>query len=245
MATLLYLVHRMPYPPDKGDKVRSYHLLKHLTARHRVFLGTFIDDPDDERHVATVAAMTAGLHVARLRPRWARPASLAGLLSGEALTLRYYADAGLQRWVDQTCSRQRIDAVLVFSSTMAQFVRKLRNVPMLVDFVDVDSAKWDQYASMHRWPMSWVYRREGALLLAHERAVAARADHSFFVTENETALFRRLAPECTAMVESLSNGVDGEYFSVDPMRTSPFVPGYRTEGADAHLPLVFTGAMDY
>jgi hypothetical protein len=150
MANLLYLAHRLPYPPNKGDKVRSYHCSSTWTARHRVFLGTFIDDPDDERHVATVAAMCADLHIARLRPQWARPASLAGLLSREALTLRYYADAGLQRWVDRTCARQRIDAVLVFSSTMAQYVRNLPHMPMLVDFVDVDSAKWDQYASMHR-----------------------------------------------------------------------------------------------
>jgi len=245
MANLLYLAHRLPYPPNKGDKVRSYHLLKHLVARHSVFLGTFIDDPDDERHVETLAAMCTDVHVARLHPRWARPASLAGLLTREALTLRYYADAGLQRWVDRTCARQRIDAVIVFSSTMAQYVRTLPHMPVLVDFVDVDSAKWDQYASMHRWPMSWVYRREGALLLAHERAVAARAEHSFFVTENETALFRRLAPECEAMVGSLSNGVDGDHFSVDPTRKSPFAPEHQAECTDEFLPLVFTGAMDY
>ena len=54
MANLLYLVHRLPFPPNKGDKVRSYHLLKHLAERHKVFLGTFIDDPDDEIHVSTV-----------------------------------------------------------------------------------------------------------------------------------------------------------------------------------------------
>jgi hypothetical protein len=65
MANVLYLVHRLPYPPNKGDKVRSYHLLKHLAARHRVFLGTFIDDPDDERHVDVVRGLCAELHIAR------------------------------------------------------------------------------------------------------------------------------------------------------------------------------------
>jgi hypothetical protein len=109
--------------------------------------------------------------------------------------LRYYADAGLQRWVDRTCAREPIDAVLVFSSTMAQYACNHPHLPMLVDFVDVDSAKWDQYASMHRWPMSWIYRREGALLLAHERAVALGPSTRFFVTENEAQLFRRLAPD--------------------------------------------------
>lgn len=68
MANILYLVHRLPYPPNKGDKVRSYNLLKHLATQHRVYLGTFIDDPDDEPHIATVRALCADVHVARLDP---------------------------------------------------------------------------------------------------------------------------------------------------------------------------------
>ena len=153
MANILYLVHRLPYPPNKGDKVRSYHLLKHLAARHRVFLGTFVDDPDDEVHLDTVRALCAGLHSVRLHPKPARIASLAGLVTGEALTLRYYRDTGLQRWVAQTAAAERLDAVVVFSSSMAPYAEGL-GLPTLVDFVDVDSAKWTQYAANHRWPMS-------------------------------------------------------------------------------------------
>jgi sugar transferase (PEP-CTERM/EpsH1 system associated) len=236
MANLLYLVHRMPYPPNKGDKVRSYHLLKHLAEKHQVYVGTFIDDPDDAVHIDKLRALCAGLHVAPLNPVRARIDSLAGLLHGEALTLRYYRDAGLQRWVQQTVQRERIDAVVVFSSSMAQYADKL-GLPMLVDFVDVDSAKWTQYADQHRWPMSWLYRREGQQLLAYERAIASRSERAFFVTEKETALFRSLAPECTDQVEAVSNGVDADYFAPDPARASPFAAG--------ELPIVFTGAMDY
>src|SRR4051794_28449191 len=125
MANLLYLVHRLPYPPNKGDKVRSYHLLRHLAARHRVFLGTFVDDPEDEVHVETVRALCAELHVERLRPARARVASLAGLASGQALTLHYYRDASLRRWVDAVAARERIDAAVVFSSSMAQYAEGL------------------------------------------------------------------------------------------------------------------------
>ncbi len=236
MANLLYLVHRMPYPPNKGDKVRSYHLLKHLVERHRVFVGTFIDDPDDEAHVDTLRALCAGLHVTRLHRGRARIGSLAGLLDGEALTLRYYRDAALARWVQETVRRERIDAVVVFSSSMAQYAQDL-GLPTLVDFVDVDSAKWTEYAERHRWPVSWLYRREGERLLAYERAVAARAGRSFFVTEKETALFRSLAPESAGLCEAMCNGVDAEYFAPDPARPSPYEP--------AELQVVFTGAMDY
>ncbi|WP_210544188.1 TIGR03087 family PEP-CTERM/XrtA system glycosyltransferase [Rhodoferax sp. PAMC 29310] len=245
MSNLLFLVHRLPYPPNKGDKVRSFNLLKHLTSRHRVFLGTFVDDPDDVPHIETVRAMCLDLHVARIHPRAAKLRSLTGLITNEALGLSYYHNADLQAWVKQTLAQNKIDAVVVFSSVMAQYFTSSpgnKSIPMLVDFVDVDSAKWTQYADNHQWPLSWLYRREGRQLLAYERAVAARAMHSFFVTENEVALFLAQAPECADKVDSLSNGVDGDYFSPDPARASPF----EGEGAQSgEIPLVFTGAMDY
>ncbi len=237
MANLLYLVHRMPYPPNKGDKVRSYHLLKHLVSKHRVFLGTFIDDSADEPYIDTLRALCAGMHVARLDQRSARLRSLRGLFEGQALTLRYYRDAGLAKWVDRTVRENDIGTAVVFSSSMAQYVEQRSDLRMLVDFVDVDSAKWSDYAQAHRGPLSWIYRREGRQLLSYERRVAARADASFFVTESETQLFRRLAPECAADVKAMCNGVDADFFAPDPQRCSPYP-------AD-EIALVFTGAMDY
>ncbi len=237
MANILYLVHRLPYPPNKGDKVRSYHLLKHLAARHKVFLGTFVDDPEDLRHVTTVGGFCSDLHVARLDPKFARIRSLNALLADDPLTLRYYRDSGLQNWVDATCGQQNIDAVVVFSSAMAQYVKAVTRLPVLIDFVDVDSAKWTQYAPNHRWPMSWLYRLEGRRLLAYEREISARATRSFFVTPAEAALFTRQAPECAVRVEALCNGVDADYFAPDDDRASPYAVG--------EIPLVFTGAMDY
>ena len=245
MGNLLYLVHRLPYPPNQGDKVRSYHLLRHLTGRHRVFLGTFVDDPDDEAHIDTVRELCPDLHVARLTPLTAKLRSLSGLLTHEALGLRYYHNAGLHGWVKQTLAKNRIDAIVIFSSVMAQYVEPMpgpTHPPMLVDFVDVDSAKWTAYAANHRWPLSWLYQREGERLLAYERAVAARSQRAFFVTQNETDLFRKMAPECAQQVEAMSNGVDSDYFSPTPGRLSPFEAG--PSGA-ALIPVVFTGAMDY
>lgn len=241
MGNLLYLVHRLPYPPNKGDKVRSFHLLRHLAAKHRVFLGTFVDDAQDEacldRYLDVLRPLCADVRVVRLAPRLARLRSLAGLFRGEALTLPYYRNAELQDWVDATLREREIDAAVIFSSAMAQYVRGRAAVRTLVDFVDVDSAKWTQYAGQHRWPMSWLYRREGERLLAFERSVAASAERSFFVTDNECALFLRSAPECAGRVEAVSNGVDADFFSPAHDLPSPFAAG--------ELALVFTGAMDY
>jgi sugar transferase (PEP-CTERM/EpsH1 system associated) len=234
---LLYLVHRLPYPPNKGDKVRSYHLLKHLARRHRVCLGTFVDDPDDERHLPAVRELCADVCAVPLTPRLARLRSLAGLAHGEALTLPYYRDAALAAWVARTVRERGIDTAVVFSSAMAQYVDATAQLRVLVDFVDVDSAKWTQYAASRPWPLSWLYRREGNLLLAFERATAARAGRSFFVTANEVELFRGLAPECSGRIDAVSNGVDADFFSPEHDLASPFPEG--------ELPVVFTGAMDY
>lgn len=245
MSNLLYLVHRLPFPPNKGDKVRSYHLLKHLTEHHRVFLGTFIDTPEDEVYVDTVRNLCPDLYVARIHPPWAKLRSLSGLLTQQALSLSYYKNGPLQAWVNQTLEQHKIDATVVFSSVMAQYVQPRPGVaqpPMLVDFVDVDSSKWTQYASAHHWPLSWLYRREGERLGVFECAVAARSKKSFFVTENETQLFKKMAPECADLAVAMSNGVDTDYFSPDPDRASPYLIRVLSS---ATVPVVFTGAMDY
>ncbi len=240
MANILYLVHRLPYPPNKGDKVRSYHLLKHLAAKHRVFLGTFVDDPEDEPHIDTVRRLCADLHVSRLNPITAKIRSLRALVDGRPLSLAYYADRAMRKWVAQIRANCQIDAVVVFSSAMGQYASQVGGAvdcPMLVDFVDVDSTKWSQYASNHRWPMSWIYAREGRRLLQYERQLASYARRSFFVTENEVALFRGLAPEVAGSVDAVGNGVDSDFFCPHPDYSSPFPTD--------ELPVVFTGAMDY
>ncbi len=236
---ILLLVHRLPYPPNKGDKVRSYHLLKHLSRRHEVHLASFVDDPDDWQHLPRLRELCADLHAEGLHPRRARLASLRGLFTGEALSLPYYRNAAFAAWVRDAQARVGFDAVVVFSSTMAQYASELlgQGVPMLVDFVDVDSAKWSDYAPEHAWPLSWLYRREGARLLAFEQAVAAKARCSFFVTAKEVELFRRLSPGQDLSLAASGNGVDADFFSPNPARLSPFKPD--------ELALVFTGAMDY
>jgi len=237
MEDLLYLVHRIPYPPNKGDKIRSYHILRHLAQRYRVFLGTFIDDPQDWQHVATLKALCAETRVLPLSPFAAKLRSLSGFVRNEPLSMPYYRDAAMQEWVDRTMTSRAIGKVLVFSSPMAQYVARFRGCRRVIDFVDVDSDKWRQYAAGKRWPMSAVYRRESRLLLEAERAIAQAFDSATFVSQPEAALFRRLAPASAGKIDHVDNGVDAAYFAPDPSMPNPYAPGM--------LPLVFTGAMDY
>jgi sugar transferase (PEP-CTERM/EpsH1 system associated) len=143
----------------------------------------------------------------------------------------------MQRWVTQTLSSRRVRKVLVFSAAMGQFVPVASGLHSVVDFVDVDSDKWTQYAASKPWPLSWLYRREGRTLLAWERKLAARSDAALFVSEAEARHFAQLAPESAARVSWFNNGVDTDYFS--PARD------YPNPYPAVSLPLVFTGAMDY
>lgn len=236
---LLFLSHRIPYPPNKGDKIRSYNLLRHLAKTHRVFLGAFVDDPADYAGVSALEQDCEQIFLRDLHPKFAKIFSLTGLLNGKPLTVPYYADRAMQAWVDQVLAEQGIDRVLIFSGAMAQYVmaEKYRKLTRVVDFVDVDSDKWRQYAAQHRWPMSWLYRREGRRLLCFERRVAANCNASFFVSQAEAELFKQLAPRQAERVAHAANGVDLSFY--DP--TLAFDNPYQLN----ELPIVFTGAMDY
>ena len=237
MENLLLLVHRIPYPPNKGDKIRSYHLLKHLAQHYRVHMATFVDDADDWQHVPKVEALCASSHFARLDPLASKLRSLGALLKGRALSFDYYRNAGLQDWVDNAMASHQIGRVVVFSSPMAQYAEQYPQARRVVDFCDIDSDKWRQYALQKSWPMSWVYRREADTLLTYERHVAASTDAALFVSDAEAALFRTMAPESGAKIGYFNNGVDTEYFSPERAYERPFGAGERA--------LVFTGAMDY
>ncbi|HJV74672.1 MAG TPA: TIGR03087 family PEP-CTERM/XrtA system glycosyltransferase [Noviherbaspirillum sp.] len=237
MEHLLLLVHRLPYPPNKGDKIRSYHLLAHLAQRFHVHLGTFVDDPDDWQHVETVKRLCGESHFAALNPFTAKLRGVKALTMNRPLTVDYYCDSGLQEWVRKVMAEQPISRVLVFSSAMAQYAAEIPNARRIIDFVDIDSDKWLQYAENIFWPMRWIYRREGELLLRYERKISKEFDASLFVSEAEAALFRQRAPESALKTGFFSNGVDTDYFSPSHTYTNPYQ-------ADEAV-IVFTGAMDY
>lgn len=237
MQNLLFLAHRIPYPPNKGDKIRSYHLLEYLATRYHIYLGTFIDDPQDWQYTGVLDAICAETCYLNLNPLFSKIKSAQGFLTQEALSLPYYKNNAMQAWVDNTLQKHAISKVLIFSSVMAQFIHETDTVEMLVDFVDVDSDKWRQYAEKKQGLAKWVYQRESTYLLKYEQAIAEKSKMSFFVSEQEAALFKTLAPTVKEKITHINNGVDTEYFSPDQNLPSPFQSDERT--------LVFTGAMDY
>lgn len=239
MSRLLFLSHRIPYPPNKGEKIRPYHILKHFSARHRVYLGCLVDDPADWAHAATVGRMCADAHFARIDPRLAKLSYVRGLLAGDPLSVAHFRHRGLQHWVDEVIERVRPEIVFVFSGNMMPYVldHAGRVRCLIADLADVDSEKWRAYADKASGPMRWLYRRETRLVAELERQAATAADWCTFVSEAEAELFRRLVPEHARRARGISNGIDTVHF--DP--ALPFPIPFAKERPT----YVFTGTMDY
>jgi len=234
---LLFLAHRIPFPPNKGDKIRAFNLLKALARDYRVYLGAFVDDMQDWKYESELREYCAEVFLLGLNSR-RKYQSLKGLLTGEALTLPYYRQSRLQHWVDQKLAEQQISRVFVYSSAMAQYVEgdAYKKLHRVIDFVDVDSEKWREYSERRVWPMSWLYRREARQLLAYDRKIAKNFDASVFVSVSEAKLFKQMAPESEQQITHINNGVDYHYFDPAEFYENPY--------PSAPI-LAFTGAMDY
>ncbi|MES2444750.1 MAG: TIGR03087 family PEP-CTERM/XrtA system glycosyltransferase [Pseudomonadota bacterium] len=233
MGDILFLAHRIPYPPDRGDKIRGFNILKYLSARKRVHLIAFADDPADLKHKGGLAKYTGNRSII-WRSKGQLAAGFQALLSHRPASLTAFDNQQIRASVDNLLARHAIDTIFVFSSQMAQYLPPRPRQKVIMDFVDMDSAKFAAYAQSSKGPMGWMLAREARLMLAHEKAVAARADASLFVSEAEAALFReRTGAQRVHVVE---NGIDTDQY--DP------AANFKRIDSMGRL-IVFTGQMDY
>jgi sugar transferase (PEP-CTERM/EpsH1 system associated) len=235
---VLFICHRIPYPPDKGEKIRAFHILKHLARRHTVHLAAFADQAADLGHAEALRPLVTGemLLLPLFKPA-ARVRMVQALLTGRPLSVSYFSSGALRRWVDAILKRHAIDRVVLFSSAMAPLFLDRRNFDpeqVTLDMVDVDSDKWLQYSGSAKWPLRWIYAREARTLLALERRAARRFGATLLVSPFEARTFAQLAPEARDRIHSVANGVD----------LSPRNPGPSPYAAD-EMPLVMVGTMDY
>ncbi len=248
---ILFLAHRIPFPPDKGDKIRSFQVLQYLSARHEVHLVCLIDNPRDVRAAEELRRTQPHLVYEELKPFAQRVRMLKALWQNKPLTVSYFYLPRLQRQLDALMARERFDALLVYSSTMAEYVRTCKIPLRVMDFCDLDSQKFKQYAEVTPPPFSWLYRFEGKRLARYEREAAQHFKHVLFINPQERLLFEKnLGGKNTAL---MSNGVDWAYYN-SPLEGSEGGVVHDKHNSK-HTPLkggiitqpyiAFTGAMDY
>lgn len=230
MSDILFLAHRVPYPPDRGDKVRSHHVLRHLSGLGRVHLATFADDPRDMGHEDALGQWCASVRVLRRTKGNAR-AAVEALAGGRTVSEAAFDSGAMRAVVAALLAARCYDAVYVYSGQMAQYLPA--ELPFVMDFVDMDSAKFAAYAEDARGLMRWMMRREATKLAAFEARVAKRARASLLVSEAEADLFRRTSG--AERVVAIENGIDTAFF--DPAHAVPV--------KQAGPLIVFTGQMDY
>lgn len=239
MQDLVFVSQRIPYPPNKGDKVRSWNVLSRLAEDYRVHLASFVDDPADWQYEQVLRDICASCLLRPLTPFLAKLRSLPAFVGQDPLTRRYFHDGRIANWLDDLAARRMPDKVFVFSSGVADYVMDPRwaGARRVIDMVDVDSDKWRQYAAAKSGLNRWVYGREARTLADFERRASAVFDATLFVSEAEAELFRTLSPTTAAKVHAVGNGVDCAYFDPAIGFANPYPSGV--------VPLVFTGAMDY
>jgi sugar transferase (PEP-CTERM/EpsH1 system associated) len=230
---VLYLAPFVPYPPDKGERIRAFHLIRHLAREHAVHVACLAGGEDDSASVAALAEHCASVDAVHRRPGVSRLLRALALLTATPFTVASALSPRLRRRVARKLRTQAFDAIVVFSAAMGAYVRHVQSVPKVIDFVDVESELWRRYADHHRPPYSWIYRREAACLARHEDQLARAFDHAVFVSNAEASLFGRRAGDRPVSV--ITNGVDLEYFA--PADGGP--PSADPAG------MVFAGTMDY
>jgi sugar transferase (PEP-CTERM/EpsH1 system associated) len=233
---LLFLSQRIPFPPDKGDKIRSFHILEHLAQRFRVHLGCFIDSNEDEKYIADLNGFCASVFAVGLSPATRIMRGAQAFISGTSITEARFHDRKMRDWIKTVLSERKIRNIFAFGSAMVPLVKAFEAHKVL-DAVDVDSEKWRAYANGAGLLMRTVYAREARKVLELERSGVRAFNHSLFVSNAERDTFLHRAPEAFCRVRVMNNGVDVVSFDPAIPHTSPF--------PDGGYPIVFTGTMNY
>lgn len=229
--TLLFLVHRVPFPPDKGDRIRTYQFLRYLAERADVYLACLADEPVENYVSETLNRLCKRVAIAEVQGCWRWARAMASVAVGRTATEGAFSSAKLRGIVRQWATELRFDVAVATSSSMIPYLQlpELEQVPAVVDLIDVDSQKWFDYASSSRGPRSWMCRLEGRRLRRLEQRLPARTSAVTLVSEAEVAIYRQFCAE--GRVQAVGNGVDLEYF--------------QPRAADDEKGCVFLGALDY
>jgi sugar transferase (PEP-CTERM/EpsH1 system associated) len=230
---ILYIAHRIPYPPDKGEKIRTFHQIRHLSQNHTIHLVCLVDEPADLIHVQSLEKWCASVGAVYRSKARALLSAASALLTWKPLSVAAFQQKKLAEEITQQLSTERFDALVITSSALAEYILHVSNISRVIDFIDVDSEKWRLYAQYHSFPLSLIYKLEATRLARYEEKIARVFDHAILISEEERCLFQKRVSDRPVSV--ISNGVDLEYFAASDVEPHP----------TSQPTIVFIGIMDY
>ncbi len=231
---ILFLAHRIPYPPNKGEKIRAYEELQFLAARgHTIDLFCFADSAEEAEGQQALRLLCRHVYVETFPRGSVFSRALAGLWARQPLSVACFRSGTFKAAVRRALDEERYDLIFVYCISVAEYATAAGKTPVVIDFVDADSAKWAQYARYSSFPFSWLYAREARLLSEYERKAARAAQAAVVATPLDAA---QLGGGVQLAAEVISNGVSlppGECASLpeEIRRLQPYA--------------VFTGTMNY
>ncbi|MBV8843932.1 MAG: TIGR03087 family PEP-CTERM/XrtA system glycosyltransferase [Bryobacterales bacterium] len=228
---ICYVSHCVPWPPDKGERIRAFNSVNQLVRRHRVHVACLARDPKEAHADSELRRRCASVHVEVLNAPRAFARALVRFASGRCFSTAFYWNPALDRHIRKVAADCPIAAVILLSSGMAVYAPEA--IPFIADWGDVDSEKWLQY-SRTRFP-GFLYAAESRRVRKTECEYAFRSRRAFFTTPNELKLFREIAPEAPA--GCAGNGVDFEFFD-------PRLP-FNLANLRNRQFLVFVGVLNY
>ncbi len=228
---ILYLCHRFPFPPKRGGKIRPFNMIRHLSARgHQVTVCSLVRSPEEAEEGRGIAPYCSGFEMAHVK-EWVQVARMTVRLPlPTPSSMGYFYSPALAEHVRSLLNSRRWDLIFVHCSSVAQYVEHVKNTPKILDFGDMDSQKWLEYANYKPFPLSLGYRLEGAKMLAAEKRLARRFDLCTATTRAEWETLDGYATG--ADTDWFPNGVDADFFCP------------AGESYDANT-ISFIGRMDY
>jgi sugar transferase (PEP-CTERM/EpsH1 system associated) len=228
---ILFLSHKIPFPPNKGDRIPTYHRMEHLHREgHEISMVFPCFSKSDMVYIKDVKKFCKSVDTAYINPTFSKVASLFSFMTDKPLTLPYFYSKELHEMIKKRLAEEKFDVIYVYSSSMAQYVFDVKGIKKIMDLADSDSHKWMQYALHTKGPMKNVYRREGSCLQTYEQSICKEFDEVIAISNDEKSLFESYIKKTNFKV--IPNGVDSDYYSASNQE-------YKRKQ------LMFVGAMDY
>lgn len=227
---ILFVCHRFPYPPTRGGKIRPFNMISHLGKSHQVTVASLARSDEEAEAGSGLASHCHKFMVETIGPAASLRQMLLRAPTPIPSSMGNFYSRRLARRIDDEIASAGFDLILVHCSSVAQYVENVSGIRKIIDFGDMDSAKWLAYSKFEHFPRSLVYRLEWLKLRRAERVLAGKFDMCTCTTRAELETLRRLGVDTPS--DWLPNGVDLEFFS------PPDEP---------HKPdtIVFVGRMDY
>ena len=207
---ILCLTSRLPYPPNRGDRLRAFHFIEHLSVEHELSLVSFIADEAERAHVAPLRQFCREVQVVPMDRRRSALAVASNLWRRDPLQALYYRSRAMQALVDRTLAAGEFDLAYVHLFRMAPYVAQHSELYRVVDLTDVISQEVSRSLPYRGLAWRLIYGLERPRIERFERYVAETFEETWLVSEADR---RVLAAACPAAnVRVVTNGVDMEHF---------------------------------